>query len=104
MSWQISPGCKRRKYRVIAFETNGRRLAIENQQAIPERHRCAGLERDVERRLLAFAERLLPDGIRREEAVAARMPVRGEPEVVRVIENRDRHGFGPDLSGQHRPL
>ena len=37
---------------------SGVAFSIENQDAIPERHRRAGLQREFERRLLAVAERL----------------------------------------------
>src|SRR5262245_30450849 len=83
------------KGRVLALEHIGRCLAVENQEAISKIHCLARFQRDLEWRFLAFTERLLSDGIRGEEAVAACVPTRRESEVVRKIEHRERHGFRP---------
>src|ERR671930_750717 len=102
----LSPARRRRAFLreslLRAIETIRRDAAVDHQDAVPERRGLSGLQRGVQR-LLAVAERLLPQRIRREQAVAARVPVGGIARIARMIEDGDADGRVADFSAQHAP-
>src|SRR5262245_14455013 len=89
----------RRELAEFAVDAIRRRFPFQHDDPIAERHGRFGLEREVQ--LLApVAEHLLAERVRREQPVAARVPVRRMAWILRVIDDRDRDRLLADPAGE----
>src|SRR5262245_10654893 len=100
-----------RATRSVSLLCEGLRLALrallreragEHEQAVAEGR--ARFRRELEvQRLLAVAERRLPERVRGEEAVAARVPVGRVAGVLRVVEHQQHDVLALDLARERAP-
>src|SRR5439155_21212841 len=105
-TWIVTTGAGSRRGRgelpIAFFGLGGGWRPRQDQDPVTEGRRSAGRQR-VLQLLLAVAEHLLPEGIRREEAVAARVPVGREARVLRMIQHQDGHRLALDRSREAHP-